>query len=448
MRSGLVAGMVRPMSAALVEEAICLAQQSFSRTRAMSSFDRATVLEGLARALVADAAGIAKSIVAESGYLNEHDMLFEVQRAVEACTMTAAHVRSGLSEALNLDSVERARGTIGILRRVPIGPVLGITAFNGPLLIGVHKVAAAIGAGAPIILKPAPRVPQAAMALARLLIASGWPAEGIAVLDADDGTTMALIQDARLPVISFTGGDFGWKIRAAVPRKRVHLELGGIGAVLVAADADLERAARECAVAAFVRSGQSCISVQRIYVVASAYQQFVRLFRDHIETADRAAPVDPLVNEAAACRVQDLVTDALQHGARRLLGADRVGSFLPRTLLVDASDAMRVMREEAFGPVVAVQAVSCIDEGVRKINAVSGAIHHGIFTQDIDAAMDMAERIVAAGVVINGPGTWRVDHMPYGGIGSSGTGREGARHGIEEFTDVKVIVLRGHPAKH
>jgi len=212
-----------------VERAVATAQAVCGQLRKTSSFDRAQVLDKVATGLAADKLMIAQAISSESGYLSVSDMELEVHRAIEAFTLTAAYVRTGMSELLNLDAVERARGAIGIVRREPIGPILGITAFNGPLLIAAHKVAPAIAAGAPIILKPSPRIPKAAIVFAQLVIAAGWPAEAIAVLDVDDATTMRLIRDERLPVISFTGGDFGWKIRQEVPRKRVHLELGGVG---------------------------------------------------------------------------------------------------------------------------------------------------------------------------------------------------------------------------
>lgn len=443
---GYVSGKECAADADTVERAISRLVAAVPVVEATSSFDRAAVLERVADALAADAAALAEALAGESGFLTVRDMQLEVQRAVEVFTLAAAYTRTGLSESLNLDAVERARGAVGYIRRVPIGPILGITAYNGPLLIAAHKIAPAVAAGAPIVIKPSPKVPQSAIRLARTVVEAGWPADALAVLDVDNETTMALVRDPRLPVVSFTGGAVGWTIKDMVPRKRVHLELGGVGAVLVAADANLERAAEECAAAGFVRSGQSCISVQRIYVERAVHDRFVELFTQRVRALqsgpDGRPAIGPMVSEQAALKVEGLIRDALGKGASLACGGERDGALLQPTVLTGATGDMTVMRSEAFGPVVAIGAVASVDEAIAEINAVSGAIHHGIYTANIDTAFKAAERIRAAGVIINGPGTWRVDHMPYGGTGTSGFGREGIRFAVEEFTEPKTIVVR------
>lgn len=444
--TGFVAGAECPMNAASIEEAVSGICASAPKVRATTSYDRAAILDRLAAAVAAEGDAMARALAEESGYLTFRDMQLEVQRAVEVFTLTSACVRVGLSETLNVDAVDRARGAVGYVRREPKGPVLGITAYNGPLLIPAHKIAPAIGAGAPIVIKPSPRVPRSAIWLAKAAVAAGWPAEAIAVLDADNAQTEALIRDPRLPVISFTGGDFGWTIKDMVPRKHVHLELGGVGAVYVAEDGNLDLAARECAAGGFVRSGQSCISVQRIYVHQAVYDDFVETFRQRVEEltpTDPAAPaIGPMVSEAAAGKVMSVIDDAVAKGARVVCGGTRSGPLVRPTLLAGARPEMTVMRAEVFGPVVAVCPVAGLDEAIAEMNAVSGAIHHGIYSSDIDAAFAAADRIRAGGVIINGPGTWRVDHMPYGGTGTSGFGREGVRYAIEELTEPKVIIVR------
>ena len=443
-RTGFVAGRRIPLDAAAVERAVAGLAAVAGTVRATGSFDRAAVLDKVAMALGEELESIAWSLAEESGYLSFADMKLETQRAMEVFQLAAAYTRVGNSEMLNVDAVERARGAVAYIRREPIGPILGITAYNGPLLIPAHKLAPAIAAGAPILLKPSPRVPRAAIRLAELAVRAGWPQDAVAVLDVDDAGTMALVEDARLPMISFTGGAFGWTIKDRVPRKHVHLELGGVGAVFVAADGNIEAAARECAAAGFVRSGQSCISVQRIYVESSVYDEFVRRFADHVRPMLPGGPaeISSMVDEAAAGRVMALIEDALVNGAQLVCGGDLSKSMLAPTVLAGATGAMMVMRREAFGPVVAVAAVSGAEEALAEINAVEGAIHHGIYTTDIDTAFAMADRIRAGGVIINGPGTWRVDHMPYGGTGTSGFGREGIRYAVEEYTRPKVIVVR------
>lgn len=443
-RQALIQGRRRSVDSGTIADAVAVVTAAAPRIRAMSSHDRALVLERTAAALAADAEAIAAALAAEAGYLTVGDMRLEVQRAIEVFTLTAAQARIGLTETLNLDAVERARGDIGFVRREPKGPILGITAFNGPLLIATHKVAPAIAAGAPIIIKPSPRVPLSAIRLAEMVIAAGFPAEGIAVVDADNDETMELIRDPRLPVISFTGGDFGWTIKEIMPRKTVHLELGGIGAALVAADANLDLAAQECAAGGFVRSGQSCIAVQRAYVERAVYDTFVEKFAAHVNEMRRgkSAEIGPMVDETAAARVEGMIRDALAKGAALVCGGERDGAHIEPTVLGGATSQMQVMTKEAFGPVVAVARIDSIEDGVALMNAATGAIHHGIYTSNLDVAFMAADRINAGGVIINGPPTWRVDHMPYGGTGTSGFGREGARYAIEEFTEPKSIVLR------
>jgi len=372
-------------------------------------------------------------------------MVLEVQRAIDVFTLAAAATREGFDEVVNLAASPRGRDTLAIVRRVPYGPMLAITAFNGPILIAAHKVAPAIAAGVPVVLKPAPRVPRAALLLAEQVIAAGWPADALAVLPVDNDLTMELIRDPRLPVISFTGGDFGWAIKDAVPRKHVHLELGGVGAVIVAADSDLDEVAEQCVIGGFVRSGQACLSVQRIYAHEDVYEGLVERLAARIATlptgdpADPTTEVGPLVDLPAAERVESIVEDAIEHGARLLCGGSRTGEIVQPTLLADATPDMAVLRREVFGPVIAVAKIATLSEGVREANAVGGALHVGVFTRDIDVALSMADEIDAGGVIVNG------SNMPYGGVGTSGFGREGVRYRVEEITDRKVIVIRHRP---
>jgi acyl-CoA reductase-like NAD-dependent aldehyde dehydrogenase len=451
-RPGFVGGSICTSDSETVELAVRSLAEAAATIRRTSSFDRAAVLDKVVAVLAAEAEEIAHALADEAGYLTVKDMRLEVQRAIEVFTLTAAHARGGMSEVLNVDAVDRARGAFSYIKREPVGPILGITAYNGPLLIAAHKIAPAIAAGAPILIKPSPRVPRAAIRLAQTVVEAGWPAEAIAVVDIDNDATMALVRDDRLPVISFTGGDVGWTIKEMAPRKRVHLELGGVGAVFVAADANLQAAAAECAAGGFVRSGQSCISVQRIYVERPQYQAFVDAFVAAVNGMARAdgdpGAIGPMVDAAAARRVESVISDAVAKGARVACGGVREEDYVAPTVIVDANGTMSLMRKEVFGPVVAVAPVESADEAIREMNAVSGAIHHGVYTANLDLALRLCDEIKAGGVIVNGPGTWRVDSMPYGGTGTSGFGREGIRYAIEEYTEPKVIVIRpSRPAK-
>ncbi|NMM06758.1 aldehyde dehydrogenase family protein [Polaromonas sp.] len=441
-RRGYVNGCESEIQPALVEACVEHAYEAVKTTRKTSLHDRASTLEKIAGALRGATTPLARQLAEDSGFLTEHDMRLEVQRAAEVFRLTAAYTLAGWSTALDLDSVERARGAFGIVRREPIGAVLGICAFNGPLLIPAHKLAPAIAAGTSIILKPAPGAARASVDLGKMAVNAGWPAAAVAVLDVDNDTTMKLVRDPRLPVISFTGGRVGWTIKEAAPRKHVQLELGGVGAVLVAADANLEQAARECAAGAFVRSGQSCISVQRIYAARSIFPELVSLLVDAVRELQATHPIGPLVHEEACSWIERLVQDAVDGGAQLVHGGSRAGAYFEPTVLTETTSQMKVMQEEAFGPVVAVNPYDLIEEAISEINSVGGAIHHGIYTADLDVAFGAADAIQAGGVIINGPCTWRADHMPYGGVGQAGFGREGIAHSVLHFTEPKVIVVR------
>jgi acyl-CoA reductase-like NAD-dependent aldehyde dehydrogenase len=436
---------------ALIEDALERAARSFPGTRAMGAAERAAILDRVAAGLEEGVDRLADELTAESGFLTRRDMVLEVERATEVFRLAASAAREGFDEVVNLAASPRGKDTLAHVRREPYGPLLGITAFNGPILIAAHKVAPAIAAGAPVVLKPAPRVPRAAVLLADRVVAAGWPADALSVLPVDNDGTMRLIRDPRLPVISFTGGDFGWTIKDAVPRKHVHLELGGVGAVIVADDADLDDVADQCVTGGFVRSGQACLAVQRIYASDAIYDALVDCLADRVgalrtgDPADPGTDVGPLVDERAAERVQAMVDAATSQGARVVAGGARDGSLVEPTLLADVTPGMAVLRQEVFGPVIAVARVGSLDDAVAEANSVPGALLAGVFTRDIDRALALADRIRAGGVIVNGSNAWRVDNMPFGGVGASGTGREGVRYMVEEITYRKVIVLRHKP---
>ncbi len=432
-----------------VERGIAGAGAAMADIRRFSSYDRAAILDRVVTSLKADADAIVDAMTEESGCLTRRDMVLELERTIEVFSLSAAVAREGIQDLVNLDAALRGRDATGLVRAEPIGPVLGITAFNGPMLIAGHKIAPAIVSGNSVIIKPSPRVPRSAVLLAKRVVAAGWPKEALAVLPLDNDQTMKVIADPRLPIVTFTGGgEVGWKIKDAAPRKRVHLELGGVGAVIVAADADLEMAAEHCTAGGFVRSGQACLAVQRIYVERPVYDRFTALMTARVSapvTGDPRDPkteVGPLVDEAEARKVEGLILDATGKGARLMCGGTRDGALVQPAVLADVTPEMRLMRTEAFGPVVALAPVDTLAEAVAETNAVDGAIHVGIYTNDIDLALTMADQVRAGGVIVNGPSAWRVDQMPYGGTGTSGFGREGVRSMVAEYTEPKVVVLR------
>ena len=416
--------------------------------RQLSSADRAAILDRLVSVLSQDVDSLADELADEARFLTRNDMVLEVHRAIDVCTLTAAAVREGFDEIVNLAGSPRGRDTVAVVKRVSLGPLLAITAFNGPMLIAAHKLAPAIATGTAAVLKPSPRVPRAAVAFAERIVAAGWPADALAVLPVGNEETMALVTDPRLPVISFTGGDIGWAIKDAAPRKHVHLELGGVGAVLVAPDADLDEVAEQCVIGGFVRSGQACLGVQRIYAHTDIYEPLVQRLQARVAAlsfADPAQPdtdVGPLVDEGSAKRVQGLIDDAVGKGAELVCGTLRAGALVAPTLLSQASADMAIMRTEAFGPVIAVGRISNLAEGLREANAAGGALNAGVFTQDIDVALALADDLDAGCVIINASNAWRIDTMPFGGTGKSGFGREGVQAMVNELTTTKTVVIR------
>jgi aldehyde dehydrogenase (NAD+) len=347
-----------------------------------------------------------------------------------------------------------AAGRIAITRRFARGPVLAIAPFNFPLNLVAHKVAPAIAVGAPVIIKPAPKTPLSALLLGELLAECELPAGMWSVLPLLNEETAALVTDPRLPVVSFTGsGPVGWGIRESVPHKHVTLELGGNAAAVVcpdwAGDADLDFAATRIAMFADYQAGQSCISVQRVFADRSVYDALA----GRIATAVRAqrtgdpwddgTDVGPLIDEAAARRVETWVSDAVAAGAKVLTGGTRDGATFAPTVLVDVPADAKVSCEEVFGPVLVIEAVDGVDEAFAKVNASRYGLQAGVFTRNLQTAFRAHRELEVGGVVIGDVPSYRADQMPYGGVKESGVGREGVRYAMEDYTYERVMVLTG-----
>jgi acyl-CoA reductase-like NAD-dependent aldehyde dehydrogenase len=359
---------------------------------------------------------------------------------------------------MRLDTDRAAEGRLAYVRRVPRGPVLAISPFNFPLNLAAHKVAPAIAVGAPVILKPAPKTPLSALLLGEILHEAmndqGLPPGMLSVLNVENERAPRLVEDPRLPVVSFTGsGPVGHAIAAAVPHKHVVLELGGNAAVVVCGDydrpGDLEHAAARIASFATYQAGQSCISVQRVYAVDEVYDDL----RDALEKAmtslvigdpqDPATHVGPMIDEAAARRVEEWVGEAAAAGATVVVGGARDGSSYPPTLLESVPADAKVMCEEVFGPVLALERVGGVDEGFARVNASRFGLQAGVFTHDIGTAFRAHRVLEVGGVVVGDVPSYRADQMPYGGTKESGVGREGVRYTMTDLTYERVMVLTG-----
>ena len=345
-------------------------------------------------------------------------------------------------------------GRIALNRRVPRGPVLGITPFNFPLNLVAHKVAPALAVGAPIVLKPAPATPLSALLLGDLLAETDLPAGSWSILTVPNERMSTLVADPRLPVVSFTGsGPVGWGIRDLVPRKHVTLELGGNAAAVVCADwsseDDLRLAAERIAVFGMGSAGQSCISVQRVLVDASVYPRLVELIVEHVQAQvlgdpdEEGTTVGPMIDEQAAVRAHSWVLEAVDAGARILTGGRRHGARLEPTVLVDAPADARVHRDEVFAPVISVWSVADVQEAFAAVNDSEFGLQVGVFTHDIATAFRAHRELDVGGVIIGDVPSYRADQMPYGGTKGSGIGREGVRFAMEDLTYDRTMILTG-----
>jgi acyl-CoA reductase-like NAD-dependent aldehyde dehydrogenase len=452
-QSGRLVREVPWASVAEVEEAVATAAAASAEVAAVPAHVRAAALDHVSAQLAARSDEVAALITAESGKpLKWADV--EVARGVSTFRWAAEETRRWSGDVQRLDTDPAATGRLALVRRFPRGPVLGISPFNFPLNLVAHKIAPAVAVGAPIVVKPAPKTPLSALLLGEIFAETDLPAGAVSVILVPDDRAAALVADPRLPVVSFTGsGPVGHAIREAVPHKHVTLELGGNAAALVCADwsssADLDWAASRIATFGNYQAGQSCISVQRVLVDSSLYDDLVARLVTATEALvlgdpeDPATDVGPLINEGSAQRVEEWVDEAVSAGAKLLTGGRRDGtSYLP-TVLADVPPDARVVADEVFGPVLVVSRVDGVDEGLRAVNDSRFGLQAGVFTHDVQVAFRAHRELEVGGVVIGDVPAYRADQMPYGGAKESGVGREGVRYAMEDFTYERVMVFTG-----
>ncbi|MEU6195349.1 aldehyde dehydrogenase family protein [Streptomyces sp. NPDC047061] len=448
-------GKVSVPTDAQVEEAVAAAYAVRDEFAATPAHVRAAALDHVSRRLAERTEEIARLISAENGKPIKWAR-GEVGRAVSVFRFAAEEARRFNSgEAQRLDTDLGGQGRLAITRRFPKGVVLGIAPFNFPLNLCAHKIAPAIAAGVPIILKPAPATPLSGLIIGDLLAeTTGLPAGSWSVLPVANDKMAALVQDERLPVISFTGSEkVGYSIMDSVPRKHCTLELGGNGAAVVlgdyASDADLDWAATRIATFSNYQGGQSCISVQRVIVDAAVYDRLLPRIVAAVEAqvtgdpADDRTDVGPLVSEAAAERVEAWVKEAVEDGATLVTGGDRDGASYAPTVLTDVPAEATISCEEVFGPVLTVQKVNGEDEAFAAVNASKYGLQAGVFTHDLQGAFRAHRALEVGGVVIGDVPSYRADQMPYGGVKQSGVGREGVRFAMDDYTYERVLVLTG-----
>ena len=447
---GLV-GRVTVATRADARQAVNHAVASLRRTRALPRWKRREILEDVASALIEQMERFANLIVTEAGKPIRLARA-EVDRAV-LTFKTAAEESARLGgESLPLDLTEGNEGRWGLVQRFPVGPVLAITPFNFPLNLVAHKVAPAIAAGCPILLKPAPQAPFTALALGEVVLKAGWPVEALAVLPLSNADTAWLAEkEDRIKLVSFTGSaKVGWDLKAHSGRKRVLLELGGNAALIVHGDwIDLDEAAMRTAHAAFGFAGQSCISVQRVFVERRIFQTFLWKLVEiaaklvHGDPSEENTEVGPLVREAEAERVEAWIKEAVDAGAKLIAGGGRNGSVITPAILTATKPGMKIRDEEAFGPVVMVEPYDDFEEALADVNHSRYGLQAGLLTRDAGRILTAYRELEVGAVIVGDTPAWRLDSMPYGGVKDSGIGREGIRSAIEEMTEPRMLVMSG-----
>jgi len=443
--SGAVVGRVARGGTDHVRAAVDAAERAFRSP--LPAHERATILDRVAAALRERQEEFAQVMSAEAGK-PIRSARGEAGRAVETYIASADACRTLTGETVPMDASPAGEGKLAFTLRLPVGIVGAISPFNFPLNLVAHKLAPALAAGCPVVLKPAPATPLTALLLAEVTAEAGLPAGWLSVVcgparEIGD----VLVDDDRVKALTFTGsGPVGWDLRARASRKRVALELGNSTPMIVAADGDLERAASAAATYAFAYSGQACISLQRIYVHRSVHDAFVRLLLPKVEAlvvgdpADDATDVGPVIDERSRDRVLDWIE---RSGGEVLTGGTLTDDGLIRPTVVSApAEDSELACGEAFGPVCTVQPFDDIDDAIRRANATPFGLQAGIFTQDISLALRAARELEFGGVVINEGPSWRVDHMPYGGIKESGNTREGPRYAVRELTEERLVVIQ------
>lgn len=409
---------------------------------------RAAVLRRAADAVERDTDGFARTICQEAGKPITQAR-GEVGRAVETLRFSAAEALTFSDRMVPMDASAYGDRKIGMVVREPIGVVGAISPFNFPLNLVAHKVAPAIAAGCPVVLKPATATPLSALRLARVLTDAGLPAGALAVIPGPaDPVANTIVDHPDVAMISFTGsGPIGWGIAQRQPRKRVALELGNSSPVIVTDDADIHLAAARVAASGFTHAGQSCVSVQRVYVDRARHADFLDALIARVERlvvgdpADPDTDVGPVIDPDAHERVCAWIAEAVRSGARVATGGTSDGAVIAPTVLDGITPAMRVSCEEVFGPVVGVAAVDSVDEAIDLANGTPFGLQAAIFTARTDAALGWARRLNFGGVLINETPTFRVDQQPYGGVKDSGNTREGPHWAVEHMTEPKLIVV-------
>lgn len=431
----------------LVEKAIATASRAFQVTRKLPTWKRSEVLANISEGIQAQREKFARAIAMEAGKPLQTARA-EVDRAVFTFKVASEETRRIYGEIVPLDWLPGNEGRVGHVHHVPRGPVVGITPFNFPLNLVAHKVAPALAAGNPIIIRPGTQTPISSLMLGQLVMDAGWSPGGMQVVPTTTTDAKPFVEDDRIKVLSFTGSPaVGWMLKSQAGMKAVSLELGGNAGTIVHHDANVEYAASRVAWGAFSYSGQSCISVQRVYIHDAVFDEFVRLLVPKVEAMKVGNPLDedtaigPVIDSTASERIAAWIDEAVAAGAKVLTGNKHDGNLWQPTILTDINEEMKVACMEVFGPVVSLFRYSDPLEAVRAVDNSSFGLQAGLFTNDMQLVNTAFEEIEVGGLMVNDISTYRIDHMPYGGVKQSGFGREGLRYAIEEMSELKLLTF-------
>jgi len=438
-------------TAADVEEATAVAAETFKESQHLPVHVRSEALDHISKRLSETIPENAELIAREGGKPLKWATV-EATRAVSTFRWASETIRAGDDELMRLDTEAALGSRIGLIRRFPIGPVLGITPFNFPLNLVAHKVAPALAVGSPIVVKPASYTPIGSLRLAEFFAETDLPKGMFQVLPDSSKVADGMARDDRFRKISFTGSaGIGWYLKGLDPKKKVTLELGGNAGVIVHSDADLDMAAQRIAFGAYYQAGQSCISVQRVLVASEVYEEFAQLLTKQVEQLQTGDPMDPntdvgpVITRGEVDRIAEWVTEAEAQGAEILAGGKADGPFFQPTLISQTTPEMKVRCEEVFGPVATISPYQTFEEALAEVNDSKYGLQAGVFTNDINRAFEAHRTLEVGGVIVNDVSAFRADQMPYGGSKDSGFGREGLKWAMEEMTEPRIMVLSHVP---
>ena len=449
--SGEIATRVAVADATVIDQALNAAVLAQKAMAQLPAYERQQVLEHCVLRFRERAEELAATLCVEAGKPIK-DARGEVSRLIDTFKIAAEEATRINGETIALDITARAKGYRGMTKRVPVGVCSFISPFNFPLNLAAHKIAPAIAAGCPFILKPASLTPIGALLIGEVLAETSLPQGAFSILPCRRDGADLFTTDERIKLLSFTGSpEVGWALKAKAGKKKVTLELGGNAACIVDADANIDDAVKRIIFGAFYQSGQSCISVQRILIHDAIYEQVKeKLVAASVNLVmgsphDEQTFIGPMISEKEAQRLQSWIQQAVTQGANLLCGGQRHGAMLQATLLENVPNSASLYCEEAFGPVAIISSFSDFDHALAQVNDSMFGLQAGIFTRDIYKAYKAWDTLDVGGVVIGDVPSWRVDNMPYGGVKDSGLGREGIRYAIEDMTEVRLLIVRELP---